>query len=122
MLLNLTEKTSSHKLSAVILIFRVAETTVISISLEQLKVKEPTNDNLTQRTTLNSGLQFLDIPKGDDLKIIELQLENGFLLFEAFSSLMGYLLPREFPIGKLPFCNVKFSRLNQVCSYRKYLR
>ncbi|XP_066156277.1 uncharacterized protein prom isoform X2 [Euwallacea fornicatus] len=73
-------------------------TFVIPITLEQTKVKELTNDNLTSNNSDNSGLQFLDTPKGDDLKIHELQLEDQPLLFEPFSSLMGYLLPSEFPI------------------------
>ncbi|XP_066248554.1 uncharacterized protein prom [Euwallacea similis] len=73
-------------------------TSVIPITLEQTKVKEPANDNLTGNNSDNSGLQFLDTPKGDDLKIHELQLKDQLLLFEPFSSLMGYLLPSEFPI------------------------
>ncbi|CAH1126018.1 unnamed protein product [Ceutorhynchus assimilis] len=73
----------------------------ISIRSEQQKVKELRNDNLTRHTIQNFRLQFLDIPTGDDLKIHELQLENELLLFEAFSGLMGYLLPGEFPIGAI---------------------
>ncbi|ERL94925.1 hypothetical protein D910_12197 [Dendroctonus ponderosae] len=76
-------------------------TSPLPISWELDKLKEPTKDNLTRHNTANSGLQFLDIPLGDDLKIRDLQLENQFVLFEAFSKLTGYLLPSQFPIGLL---------------------
>lgn len=44
------------------------------------------------------GLQFLEIPKGDDMRIHDLRLEDEYLLFEAFTDLMGYLQPS----GSLP--------------------
>uniref|UniRef100_A0AAR5PY24 Prominin n=1 Tax=Dendroctonus ponderosae TaxID=77166 RepID=A0AAR5PY24_DENPD len=80
---------------------RESATSPLPISWELDKLKEPTKDNLTRHNTANSGLQFLDIPLGDDLKIRDLQLENQFVLFEAFSKLTGYLLPSQFPIGLL---------------------
>ncbi|XP_015840878.1 prominin-1 isoform X2 [Tribolium castaneum] len=54
-------------------------------------------ENITGISARISGLQFLDVPKGDEMRIHNLRLEEEYLLFEVFSSLMGYLQLSEFP-------------------------
>ncbi|XP_018569724.1 prominin-2, partial [Anoplophora glabripennis] len=61
------------------------------------RVVEFTNTSATR----GSSLQFLDIPPGDDFRIHDLSLNEEYLLFEAFSQLMGYLQPTGFPSGLL---------------------
>ncbi|RZB40692.1 Prominin domain containing protein, partial [Asbolus verrucosus] len=54
-------------------------------------------ENITKISARISGLEFLDVPKGDEMRIHNLRLEEQYLLFEVFSSLMGYLQLGEFP-------------------------
>ncbi|XP_074027716.1 prominin isoform X2 [Leptinotarsa decemlineata] len=45
----------------------------------------------------SADLQFLEIPKGDDMRIHDVRLDEEHLLFEVFSELMVYLQPSGFP-------------------------
>lgn len=63
--------------------------------------KEIRFENITKISARISGLQFLDVPKGDEMRIYNLRLEEEYLLFEAFSSLMEYLQLNKFPTGKV---------------------
>ncbi|XP_057652213.1 prominin-1 isoform X2 [Diorhabda carinulata] len=60
-----------------------------------------TNKNITKYFTGNSELPFLEIPKGDDMRIQELRLDEEYLIFGAFSILMGFLQPPGFPLDLL---------------------
>lgn len=51
------------------------------------------------------GVQFLEIPKGDDMHIKDLGFDQEYLLFEAFSKLMAYLQPSGFPSGNKASCD-----------------
>lgn len=66
-----------------------------SMAAEENRIVELTNVSATR----DSSLQFLDVPKGDDMRIHDLKLNEEYLLFEAFSQLMGYLQPTGFPSG-----------------------
>ncbi|CAH1989978.1 unnamed protein product [Acanthoscelides obtectus] len=46
-------------------------------------------------------LQFLDIPRGDDMKIDELHLDEEQLSFETVSNLVSFLEPSQFPMDIL---------------------
>lgn len=65
-------------------------------------ISEETNKTTTTSSSTTAfGLQFLDVPKGDDMRIYDLRIDKEFyLLFGAFSTLMAYLLPSQFPTGK----------------------
>ncbi|XP_030751717.1 prominin-2 [Sitophilus oryzae] len=66
------------------------------------KSKSQYNASMTSsKSTADSGLKFLDIPTGDELKIKDLHLEEEYFIFQAFSGLMGYLFPEAFPMGLL---------------------
>jgi hypothetical protein len=58
-------------------------------------------ENITKISTRISDLQFLDVPKGDGMRLHNLRLEEEYLLFEVFTGLMGYLQVNDFPAGKL---------------------
>ncbi|XP_076275431.1 prominin isoform X3 [Rhynchophorus ferrugineus] len=68
---------------------------------EQDKSRAWSNDSLTYKSAEDFGLRFLDIPMGDELKIRDLHFQDEHLLFQTFSSLMGYLFPLEFPLDLL---------------------
>nr|CAH7736647.1 unnamed protein product [Callosobruchus chinensis] len=63
------------------------------------------NETETQKAGIerpNSGqLQFLDIPKGDDMKISELHLDEEQLSLETVSNLISFLEPSQFPMDIL---------------------
>ncbi|XP_050514518.1 prominin-1 isoform X4 [Diabrotica virgifera virgifera] len=77
---------------------KLAESTVTKIKNPQEaddgKIK---HKNITTSSTRNSGMPFLEIPKGDDMRIQELKLDEEYLIFGAFSTLMGFLQPTGFP-------------------------
>ncbi|XP_049820384.1 prominin-1 isoform X2 [Aethina tumida] len=66
-------------------------------STSQVKDKKIRFENIAKTSARNRGLQFLDVPKGDDMRIHDLRHNEEHLLFEAFSYLMGYLQPAGFP-------------------------
>ncbi|XP_044259309.1 prominin-1 isoform X2 [Tribolium madens] len=76
-------------------------------------------ENITKISARISGLQFLDVPKGEEMRIRNLRLEGEHLLFEVFSNLMEYLQLSEFPTDlvrdvfqkRIPFHLVAFQLL-----------
>lgn len=78
-----------------VIFFRISDTLEKSGSASD-KEMESKNGKEQQRQvgqTTQSDLLFLDLPKGDDMRIHDLRLQDEYLLFEAFSDLMGYLQP-----------------------------
>ncbi|CAG9864095.1 unnamed protein product [Phyllotreta striolata] len=53
--------------------------------------------NIAEPSARNSGLSFIDVPKGDDPRLQELRLDEEYSIFGAFSTLMGFLQPTGFP-------------------------
>ncbi|KAG5884954.1 hypothetical protein JTB14_026552 [Gonioctena quinquepunctata] len=72
------------------------EPTNIETSTSQLKHNRIGHRNNTKSVEESGGLQFLDIPKGDDTRIQNARLDEEYLLFEVFSKLMAYLQPSGF--------------------------
>ncbi|XP_060535585.1 prominin-1 [Cylas formicarius] len=60
-------------------------------------IEVTTNLQIQSNKETSSGLEFLDVPEGDDMRIQELKLEEKYPLFELFSTLVSYLQPSEFP-------------------------
>ncbi|VEN63167.1 unnamed protein product [Callosobruchus maculatus] len=72
------------------------------ISKSQLHKENETESQKSGFESPNSGqLQFLDIPKGDDMRISELHLDEEQLPLETVSNLMSFLEPSQFPMDIL---------------------
>ncbi|CAH0552998.1 unnamed protein product [Brassicogethes aeneus] len=65
------------------------------------KIVRSNNGFIASNSPITDGLQFLDVPRGDDMRIPGLRILNEYLLFGPFSTLMGYLQPAGFPLELL---------------------
>ncbi|KAK9685771.1 Prominin [Popillia japonica] len=62
-------------------------------------VERDRNGDKDERHSASRGLQFLDVPEGDGMRIHDLKLDDENAIFSIFSMLVGYLQPDEFPLG-----------------------
>ncbi|KAJ8922086.1 hypothetical protein NQ315_008727 [Exocentrus adspersus] len=59
--------------------------------------RDSINESLNTSSFSLSRLHFLDVPKGDDMRVSDLKLNEEFLVFEVFSHLTAFLQPAGFP-------------------------
>lgn len=58
------------------------------------------NNNLTFAIKNGIESEFLDVPSVKTMQVPNLNLEEPYFFYHAFSGLMGYLTPSSFPLGK----------------------